>query len=68
MMLLSVEANPVQALINIAIVVYPLMNRLQIKDLKKIDPYNTLLRGNKRDDVLPRSGLSTSSIKKETKE
>jgi len=55
----------------IAAVVYPLMSILQMKDLKKIDPFRTLLRVKgeyEEDEMLPTGGMSTISGKWETRQ
>jgi hypothetical protein len=62
LILFSVGLNPVHSLILLGFLTYPLLNVLQIADLKKIDPYNTLLK-KESDDILPRSGLATNRTK-----
>jgi len=70
LIMLSVQANPLHTLLVLAVVTYPMLNMLYIQDLRKVDPYNTLLKSKKAasiDDLLPRSGLATASDKRETK-
>lgn len=36
--------NPIQSLAIVAVVLTPLLNALQVKDLKRVDPYNSILK------------------------
>ena len=69
-MLFSIELNPLHSLLIVAIITYPVLTILQMKDLKKIDPFKTLIRvkGEYEDDeVLPRGGMSTHTMNWETR-
>jgi hypothetical protein len=62
LILFSIELNPLHSLIVVAMVTYPLLNILQVKDLKKVDPYKTVIRVKGEyevDEILPRGGMST---------
>jgi hypothetical protein len=69
LLLFAAEINPLHSLFVVAIVLTPLLNALQVKDLKKVDPYNSILKSKKRgDDLLPSGGLATSTRKRISKE
>jgi hypothetical protein len=40
LILTAVEINPIHSLALVAVVCTPLLNALQVKDLKKVDPHN----------------------------
>ena len=68
LLLTGTEANPLHTLILLAVVTKPLLDALYIQDLRKIDPFNTILQSKKaghEDDLLPRGGLSSQSKKGE---
>ena len=71
LVLFSIELNPLHSLLMVLLVTYPLLTVLQMKDLKKIDPFKTLMRVKgeyDEDEILPRGGMSTHSEKWETRQ
>lgn len=69
LLLFAAEINPIHSLAVVAVVLTPLLNALQVKDLKKIDPYNSIIKSKKRgDDILPSGGLTTQSRKRISRE
>lgn len=69
LILFSIDTNPLHSLVIVAIVMKPLLDMIQVQDLKKVDPYNTLLKSNKeKDDLLPSSGLASHSSRREMRQ
>jgi hypothetical protein len=71
LILYSIELNPFHSILVVGVVIYPIMSILQLKDLKKVDPFRTLIRVKgeyEEEEMLPRGGMTTISGKWETRQ
>jgi hypothetical protein len=71
LVLYSIELNPLHSMLVVGVVIYPIMSILQMKDLKKVDPFRTLIRVKgeyEEEEILPRGGMTTISGKWETRQ
>ena len=60
LVLCSVDANPLHSLIVVAVVLKPVLDLVQVQDLRRVDPFNTVIKDLDSDDVLL-PGLTTQS-------
>ena len=60
LVLFSVDANPLHSLIVVAVVLKPGLDLVQKQDLRRVDPFNTVIKDLDSDDVLL-PGLTTQT-------
>ena len=71
LILFSINVNPLHSLILLGVLTYPLMSVLKVQDLRKVDPFNQVIRVKgeyEEDEILPTAGLRTHSEKWQTRQ